>query len=660
MCMKLSFRVPSVCLHLPIVGLLALTGCATQPPIAGAEVRSPLQQRADQGIALLAAGQAKQASAQFNQALARAPADANLHFLNGLSYRQLGYENGQDASELAETGYRLALEFDADHWLAAWHLGLLQVEQRHYAEARQTLAKAARLRPRNPDIQLALAGAAYQARDVPVALWAAENTLALRADDPEALRIAALSTAALGLDTEAREFSGRYRQLRPAESEVLDDRVGAWGKAHAQPIVVAQSAPSDQPSPGGAPSAQIYPDPASASGLQTQSPSDPSARSGNPTGAPAQGAMALNWSDCPQSAGQGGGGWGSSGDNVGSSGDKVGSSGDKVERLAALPSPCNGRPLPRMVVVDVSLIRTTETTNVNQGVNVLQGLGVVLSGSWAKTRTAGDQGATSNTTITRNIALPSSGIPYSLNIFNTGDSAADVIARPSLLALDRNPSTFFSGSILSIALSGQYGGNVVDKNIGISLSVTPTFIDDDRVLLAVKGSRSFVEPELVPGLNTSAINSTSNIVFANVIMRFGETLILSGLREREYTKTKEGVPVLRDVPLLQYLFSTRTDSDYAKHILIMITPRKPADFAETDRAAWAYARSPDFGAIDDIGAEALGMLRSRRPNIEAALARLQRSHYGYEFRSGDVSARRFAPYPSLERVLEDIRRMLYF
>lgn len=171
---------------------------------------------------------------------------------------------------------------------------------------------------------------------------------------------------------------------------------------------------------------------------------------------------------------------------------------------------------------------------------------------------------------------------------------------------------------------------------------------------------SFVEPELVPGLNTSAINSTSNIVFANVIMRFGETLILSGLREREYTKTKEGVPVLRDVPLLQYLFSTRSDSDYAKHILIMITPRKPADFAETDRAALTYARSPDFGAIDDIGAEARDMLRSRRPNIEAALARLQRSHYGYEFRSGDVSARRFAPHPSLERVLGDIRRMLYF
>lgn len=635
----------SAFLPILLVGLLALAGCAAQQPAVGGggKPSSPLLISAEKGLALLAEGQAKQANAQFNQALARAPADANLHFLNGLSYRQLGYENGQDASDLAESGYRLALEFDADHWLAAWHLGLLQVEKRQYAEARQSLAKAARLRPRNPDIQLALAGSAYQARDLPVALWAAENTLTLRGNDAEALRIAALSSAALGLDSGAHAFSDRFRQVRPADAEALDDRVGAWGKANAQPIVVAQGSPPGQP----------YASPASASGAPARDASGPFAQSGNPGSVPAQGPLALDWSNCPQNApNQGVFGGGTAG----------GFSSDATERLGALPSPCYGVPLPRMAVVDVTLIRTRESTGYTQGVNLLQGLSVVLSGGWGRTSVRSDPAApTSTTTITRNMALPSAGIPYSLNIFNAADSAADVIARPSLLALDRKPSTFFSGSTLSIALTGQYGGNVVDKNIGISLSVTPTFIDDERLLLAVKGARSFVEPDLIPGLSTSAVNSANNVVYASVIMRFGETLILSGLREREFTKNKSGVPLLRDIPLLQYLFSTRSDADFAHHVLILITPRKPSTFEETSRAAHAYASSEEFErATDDVGAEALQILRSRRPNIDATLARLHRSHYRQEFRSGDLSPRRFAPHPSLERVLEDIRRMLYF
>ncbi|MFQ6758955.1 MAG: hypothetical protein D9V46_10880 [Deltaproteobacteria bacterium] len=92
------------------------------------EAESPIQVGTEKGIDLLTAGKAKKANAEFNRALALAPSDANLHFLNGLAYREMARTKGQAVAELAETGYRLALEFDSNHWLAAWHLGLLQVE----------------------------------------------------------------------------------------------------------------------------------------------------------------------------------------------------------------------------------------------------------------------------------------------------------------------------------------------------------------------------------------------------------------------------------------------------------------------------------------------------------------------------------------------------
>ncbi|MHB8151297.1 MAG: tetratricopeptide repeat protein [Desulfobulbia bacterium] len=642
-------------------------------PSMRSEAESPIQVGTEKGIDLLSAGKAKKANAEFNRALALAPSDANLHFLNGLAYREMARTNGQAVAELAETGYRLALEFDSNHWLAAWHLGLLQVEQRQYDAARKSFAIAARLRPRNPDIQLALAGSAYQASDAPVALWAANNTLTLRPNDPEALRIASLSSAALGMESSALEFRDRFQQANPSEDvHILNDRIRAWKRVHAQADISGNAAvPAQEPKPGGAaPDTTAQPVPPADSTPGNLPPVTQASPSGAPGGAGSageiigeqgQGVLASSWSDCVQSSTSqsssssswGGGsssGWGSS------------TSSDATEKLPALPSPCKGIALPRMTVVDVTIVRTQETTGYTNGVNLLDGLKIVLGGSWVRESTSHSDPSddTRSTTITRSLGLPEKGITYSLNIFNAGDTVADVIARPSLLALDRTPATFFSGSTISVAQAGEYGGTLSDKNIGVSLSVTPTFIDDDRLLLAVKGARSFLEPAQFEGLDT--LTSTNNIVSTNVIMRFGETLILSGLREREFINGKQGVPLLRDVPVVQYLFSTHEEYDYSHHVLILLTPRKPASYSEILRAANAYAYSPEFQKepIDTAASEANDALRPQRPHLEAIMGKLRLNRYQHEFRTGDLSHRRFAPRPSLERVLQDVKKMMYF
>ena len=617
--------------------LATLTGCATPPQLVGeSSAPSPAPEK---GMALLASGQARQANEEINRALALSPSDANLHFLNALSYRLLARDKGQAVTELEETGYRLALEFDPEHWLAAWHLGLLQIEQRQYGDARKSLVKAARLRPRNPDIQLALAGSAYLASDAPVALLAAEKTLALRPRDPEALRVAALASAALDMESGALAFAERLREINPAEGEIVAERLDTWKNT------VAQASPANDPPTVIAP----------------YTPPD-SGFSPPPVVPIEQGPVASSWSDCVQTSSPStvSGNWttGNTSSNWSSSWGNT--SADATERLAALPAPCKGQPLPRMVAVDATIIRTQETSGYTQGVNLLDGLKIVLSGSRVTTTSRSDSGNNRSTVVTRNFGLPSAGINYSLNIFNAADTATDVIARPSLLALDRTPATFFSGATISVALTGQYGGSLSDKNVGVSLSVTPTFIDDQRLLLSVKGARSFIEPTQFDGFD-QAMTSTNNTVSTNVIMQFGETLILSGLRERESIKTKKGVPLLRDIPLVQNFFSTISDSDYAKHVLILLTPRKPASFNEIAHSANAYRRSPGFQVEqDDASLEALGTLRTRRPNMETIMAKMQLSHYRHEFRSGDLSKRRFAPSPSLQRVFQDLRRLIYF
>ena len=58
-------------------------------------------------------------------------------------------------------------------------------------------------------------------------------------------------------------------------------------------------------------------------------------------------------------------------------------------------------------------------------------------------------------------------------------------------------------------------------------------------------------------------------------MKFDDTLIISGLSEKETEKLNDGVPFLQDLPVLQHLFRHEDTLDFTKSVLILLTPRKP-------------------------------------------------------------------------------------
>jgi type II secretory pathway component GspD/PulD (secretin) len=147
-----------------------------------------------------------------------------------------------------------------------------------------------------------------------------------------------------------------------------------------------------------------------------------------------------------------------------------------------------------MAVFDVVLIRTEDTSNSSHGINLLDGLNLFFSQT-SQTQLTGSIAAVTQTTIRSLGAGPGTAISYSLNIANAGDSRSEVLARPTLVALDRQPSAFFSGRNLTLGISGQAGGSstLSDRPIGISLSLTPTFVSDESMLVSVRVARSFFE-----------------------------------------------------------------------------------------------------------------------------------------------------------------------
>ena len=233
---------------------------------------------------------------------------------------------------------------------------------------------------------------------------------------------------------------------------------------------------------------------------------------------------------------------------------------------------------PRMAIIDVVMIRTEENESTNKGINLLENLKLQFSGAFSYTDTLA-RDLMDSTQNTRSIdritstGLSIKNIEYSMNIFEVTDDKTEVLARPTLVATEGQKSDFFSGGQIIVVLTGEDSGSLEKVDVGVKLEVTPTFISDDLLQVSVSVGRTFVDlGETVGGSQSFRISK--NEVNANVALKFGQSLILSGLREKETTEVKSGVPFLRDLPLVQYLFSNEKTQDVHKSIITILTPRR--------------------------------------------------------------------------------------
>lgn len=248
-----------------------------------------------------------------------------------------------------------------------------------------------------------------------------------------------------------------------------------------------------------------------------------------------------------------------------------------TENITAAGSQATAQ-VPRMAIIDVVMIRTEEGESTSKGVNLLEGLGLQFSDSFLSftdilRRDLINNTRTNTSERTTSSVLSLKEVNYNLNIFNLGEDKTEVLARPTLVALEGQKSTFFSGSQLSVAVSGNDVANLEKIDVGVRLEITPTFVTDDTLVIAVTVGRAFIEPGVV-GSFTESVRVSKNEVNANVALKFGQTLVLSGLREKQTSEAKYGVPFLRDLPLVQYLFSHEKTEDYHKSIITIITPRR--------------------------------------------------------------------------------------
>ncbi len=149
------------------------------------------------------------------------------------------------------------------------------------------------------------------------------------------------------------------------------------------------------------------------------------------------------------------------------------------------------------------------------------------------------------------------------------DNLGEILATPFTTVIDGEEGKIQVGQDFSIK-QRDFAGNVTDVffSTGTILTVTPNVIVEDSIefiYLDVAAERSSAAPDPV----STIINKTEATTKALLVD--GETTVLAGLYRTEQQSIRRGIPLLKDIPVLGYLFGYNSKDVIENELVILIT-----------------------------------------------------------------------------------------
>jgi len=543
-----------------------------------------------------------EAIAILNKGLRQQPSNAYLHFLNALSYHYLSLNGDTKMEKLAESGYQTSLRFDGSNYLASYLLGNIYFNQNKFVQAQNYFSRGLMYAPNNPYLLRGLAVSSYYCNDISLSNWASEKADKIDPNNLANIKNLIFIKAAKGEMEEAQHLFKKYRSLsalgktrRYFQEEniaYIQTRLEDWNDFHVTKVKNLFGYDDDMTTDNyDADSNNIDDESSDDTDEQTQSSSTTQSKK----------KMIQN--------------------------------------------------TPNMILVDVVIIETEEVKSNSKGINLLEGLQVTLGGTISYNySSSGDVYDDSGWTVSPEFTF--SGLTYIFNIFNDGANKAEILASPSLLAVEGSTSSFHSGSTLHVALDSANGdASLEDVDVGINLQITPTFYENELIKIKVHAQRSQLEPLFEDVGFKSAAQTSKTSVDATAVLKIGDTLILSGLTQAYKNRSESGVPVLQDVPIVQYLFSKENESDLKKSIMILLTPQRARYFnnylSNNDKIQKDKKYTIQLKKKEGIKTE----------NIDTVIANAQKNSLYKEFRNGDL---KLESWNNEDIFLESVKRTLRF
>ena len=150
------------------------------------------------------------------------------------------------------------------------------------------------------------------------------------------------------------------------------------------------------------------------------------------------------------------------------------------------------------------------------------------------------------------------------------DGKLNILSSPSITTIDNKAAIIESGDEVPIQTIDNEGNASVEyKKAVLSLQVTPHVIEGDTLKLNIITSKDELDFSRTVSGNPTIITKKAE---TNVILYDGQTTVIGGLNKETKNNSEAGIPGLKDIPLLGYLFKGDSDSKKMEDILIFITP----------------------------------------------------------------------------------------
>ncbi len=156
----------------------------------------------------------------------------------------------------------------------------------------------------------------------------------------------------------------------------------------------------------------------------------------------------------------------------------------------------------------------------------------------------------------------------------------DVLSSPELMVLDGQSASLQVGDLVpyltqtsqdTISTGSPVINSIDYRETGVILQITPHVGSDGLVTLDVAQEVSGV----AASVTTSGINSptfTERAITSRIAIQDGQTVGLAGLISDSDSHANQGIPYLKNVPLLGDLFSNQNNQRARTELLVLITP----------------------------------------------------------------------------------------
>jgi general secretion pathway protein D len=182
-------------------------------------------------------------------------------------------------------------------------------------------------------------------------------------------------------------------------------------------------------------------------------------------------------------------------------------------------------------------------------------------------------------------------------------STVNVLSTPEVLAVNNREARILVGSKVPFIASTRLGNDVaIDRavqyqDVGTQLTLIPTINDDGYVSVQLLQEVSSLANQTVQAaLNAPVI--TTREASTRAIVRDGQTVVIGGLIGTSTEVVSSGVPLLKDIPGLGFLFKRQTTAKNRTELAIFITPYIIRSDAEADalfERARKRTREPEPG-----------------------------------------------------------------